>query len=342
MWVRIRAFVLALGTASLFAGGWGALAPVSAATPAARPALDPTVVFSFPGRPIYVEPGQSWLMPIHVNDSAGGRPAMLQRREGQRWVTIAQTHANRHLQLKFPPTKQPKAGTYEYRLVLPAHGYFEGKTTKVQIVHVEPVNDSNREFFVPTTISGTFAGAVYGSHDTRIISWTGQVTFTHRPTNGLILDSYYDPTALSVTWQVDYTDWRGCHYQGGGNLGISDVEYDPLSQSLPSPGNPDRYYFDILVRKGANVGGTVTCPGKAPEEHSFRDDLGSVLETYFDYDNVTNGFQYVPGYPLDGWIKMVGGTAPRVAGEAALDLTWDLTGSGRSPMLRPPPYVPGA
>jgi hypothetical protein len=338
MWLRIRVLLLAFGAASLFAGSWGALTPVSAATPASWPMLDPTVVFSFPGRPFYVEPGQSWVMPIHVNDSAGGRPAMLQKRVGRRWVTIAQTHATPQRELNYPPTKQPRAGTYEYRLVLPAHGTFEARTTKTQVVHVEPVKDTNRQLFLPTTISGAFAGAVYGSNDTRIISWTGQVTYTHRPTNALFSDAYYDLSAVSVSWQADYNDWRDCHYQGGGNLGISDVEYDPLNQSLSPQGYPDKYYFDIQVRKGANVDGTVTCPGKAPEPHSFRDDLGSVLETYFDTDTVTNGFQYVPGYPLDGWIKMAGGTAPRVPGEDALDLTWDLTGSGRSPMLRPSPY----
>lgn len=258
----------------LLMGVSGPSSAAPAAAPAARVAeLDPTVIFSFPGAPIYVEPGQPWTLPVTINEDVGGRPAYLQKRVRGHWATVKRTRARGH-RLAFS-AKEKKSGTYAYRIVVPTHGGFEARTTKVQTVHVEPISDANRQYFVPTRIAGTFTGTTR-AWDNEVMSWSGTVTFELAPPyqqGGLSSHAYYRPTAASVSWRVDYRDWRDCHFEGSGTLGLDDIEYEKINgapqESVAPLGRPDEYDFALSHQWDKPVlAGTVTCQGALPPGRS--------------------------------------------------------------------------
>jgi hypothetical protein len=308
--------------------------------PATRPVeLDPTVIFRFPAAPLYVEPGHAWMLPIGINEDVGGRPALLQKQVGSRWVTVKRTRASKG-RLRFP-VQEDKAGVFRYRVVVPQHGTFEARTSKVQTVHVEALTDSNKQYFVPTTITGSFAGTTR-AWGTDVMSWNGSVTFSLASPyeqGGLASTAYYRPTATSITWTVDYRDWRDCHFLGSGTLGLGDVDYEVISgapQQLITPlGRPDEYDFNLRHRSNQPLMGTVTCPGQGPVAQAFPNSMGRLFET--GGRSFVNNFrlQYVDGYPPAGWIRMSGSTNPADESIEAGMNTWDLTGSGTSPLLRP-------
>jgi hypothetical protein len=304
--------------------------------------LDPTVIFRFPAAPLYVEPGKSWLLPVGLNEDVGGRPALLQKKVGGRWVTVKRTRASKG-RLVFD-VKEKRAGDFSYRLVIPQHGTFEARTSKVQTVHVEPISASNRQYFVPTTIAGTFTGTTR-AWDTDVMSWSGSVTFalaTPYEQQGMVSEAFYRPTAVSVSWAVDYRDWRDCHFEGSGVLGLSDVDFETISgapQEIIAPlGRPDEYDFRLTHHWDQPLlVGTVTCPGQAPARQEFTNSMGRLFET--GGRAFVNNFrlQYVDGLPQAGWIKIVGRTDPADESIQAGMNTWDLTGSGTSPLLQPHP-----
>jgi hypothetical protein len=309
--------------------------------PAGRVAeLDPTVIFRFPAAPLYVEPGQSWMLPIGLNEDVGGRPALLQKRIGGRWVTVKRTRAAKG-RLLFD-VKEKRAGVFSYRLVVPQHGTFEARTSKVQTVRVEPLSEANRQFFVPTTLSGTFTGTTR-AWDTDVMSWSGNATFalaSPYEQGGMVSQGFYRPTAVSVAWKVDYRDWRDCHFEGGGALGLNDVTFEVISgapQEIIAPlGRPDEYDFRLTHQWDQPLlVGTVTCPGQPPVRQEFTNSMGRLFET--GGRSFVNNFrlQYVDGYPSAGWIKIVGRTDPADESIQAGMNSWDLTASGTSPLLRP-------
>jgi hypothetical protein len=303
--------------------------------------LDPTVIFRFPAAPIYVEPGHSWTLPIGLNEDVGGRPALLQKKVGGRWATVERTHAVKG-RLLFTVLEK-KAGTFSYRLVVPKHRTFEARTSRAQTVHVETLSDANRQYFVPTTINGTFAGTTR-AWDADVMSWNGSVTFelaSPYEQEGLVSQAFYRPTAVNVAWAVDYRDWRDCHFLGNGTLGLSDIDYEVISgapQEIIAPlGRPDEYDFRLIHHWNQPLlVGTVTCPGEAPVRQEFTNSMGRLFET--GGRAFVNSFrlQYVDGYPPGGWIKIVGRTDPADDSIEAGMNSWDLTASGTSPLLRPP------
>ena len=314
------------------------------AVPSARGAeLDPTLIYDFPTAPLHVEPGRTWTLPVRVNQDVGGRPAYLQRQVGGRWVTVDRTRAQRY-RLRFA-VKESRQGSFRYRVVVPAHGGFEARTSKVQTVLVAPVSPQTQQFFVPDTISGTLSG-----HDMAFgattMSWSGRVTFTRVPyeSSGVSPAVSYRPTALSVDWSVDYADWRGCRFAGGGTIGLSAVAFPRLGgvpEEFVAPmGRPNEYDFDLgYESRTPQLVGTVTCPGEQPQPKEFASSMGYLLRT----DRQSYGFspdlrlQYVDGLPESGWVRMVGATDPADPSAGSVVNAWDLIGSGRTPFVRPAP-----
>jgi hypothetical protein len=314
-------------------------APITPAVVAAE--LDPTVIFGFPAAPIQVEPGGTWQLPVWLNASVGGRPTSLQRQVGGRWVTVGRTRA-RGVRLAFP-VREPRAGTFRYRLVVPVHGGFEARTSKVQVVTVAPIDAQTRQHFIPTTISGTFSGydITWG---VRTMSWSGSMTFTHVPyvRAGLTERAYYRPSAMSMTWVVDYVDFRQCHFTGTGTLGLPDAKFGDIAgvpdESVAPGAAASEYEFDLIHQwDDPHLLGWVQCPGAAAEPHDYSTAMGHLLST----DRQSFGFQpnlrlaYVDGLPLDGWVRMVGTTDPADPSSGSVVNSWDLTGSGRTSYIRP-------
>lgn len=308
--------------------------------PASRSAeLDPTVIFNFPATPVYVEPGHVWQLPVSLNASVGGRPAMLQRRAGGRWVTVQRTRA-KGTRLRFPVTER-RAGTFRYRVVVPSHGGFEARTSRAQVVHVAPVSAQTRQQFVPTTISGAFTGydVTWGQ---TTMSWSGTVTFTQIPyeSAGLSENARYRPTALALAWSVDYSDWRSCHFTGSGTLGLPDirrVDGGMPDESVAPGAVPNEYDFRLDHQWDRPLlVGSMACPGAPVVPHEFTTLLQRMLSTDRGSSLVPNlRLAYVDGLPESGWIRMVGATDPADPSAASGANTWDLTGSGRSPYIRP-------
>ena len=301
--------------------------------------LDPTVIYSFPASPIHVEPGRGWLLPVSVNASAGNRPALLQRQAGRRWVTVQRTRA-RGTRLRFPVTER-RVGTFRYRIVLPSHGGFEARTSMVQVVHVSPVSAQTQQHFVPATISGTFTGydVTWGQVT---MSWSGSVTLSHLPPTvaGLSESAHYRPTALAVTWSVDYTDWRQCRFTGAGTLGLPDVRLvdGTLPDESVAPGaSPSEYAFGLEHQWNAPLlVGSVACPGAPATRHEFTTSMQHLLTTDRGTEFVPSlRLAYVDGLPESGWVRFVGGTDPSDPSAAIGMNTWDLTGSGRVPFIQP-------
>ena len=304
------------------------------AGPAARPMLDPTLIYDFPASPVHVTPGQSWTLPARVNQDVGGRPAYLQRQVGKTWVTIDRMRAKRY-RLAFS-VREPRAGTFRYRIVVPVHGGFEARTSKVQVVLVGPMTDANRQDFVPTAISGSFSGQDIAWGVTRM-SWSGTITMqliSYREA-GLSDSVYYRPTTLSATWASDYTDFQNCHITGSGTLGQSDVTYSELGNGIPelwvSAGRAvNEYGFDLRPSRDAVLSGFRTCPGAEPQPYVFTSSMGALLDASADsyVDRAPQRLEYVPGLPEAGWVRFVGRTQTG---------SWDLMGSGHAPFIRPRP-----
>jgi hypothetical protein len=195
--------------------------------------------------------------------------------------------------------------------------------------------------FVPTTISGGFTG-----YDTTwgqtTMSWSGTVTLTQVPyvAAGLSQSAVYRPTALALTWNVDYTDWRGCHFTGAGTLGLPDVRLvdGRMPDETVAPGARPNEYDIQLAHQWDHplLVGSVACPGAPAVPHEFTTSMQRMLSTDRGSEFVPNlRLSYVEGLPEGGWIRMVGGTDPADASAGSGMNTWDLTGSGRGPFIRP-------
>jgi hypothetical protein len=85
-----------------------------------------------------------------------------------------------------------------------------------------------------------------------VMSWSGTVTFalaSPYEQGGMVSQAFYRPTAVSVAWKVDYRDWRACHFEGSGALGLNDVTFEVISgapQEIIAPlGRPDEYDFRL-------------------------------------------------------------------------------------------------
>jgi hypothetical protein len=313
-----------------------------AATLSARIAeLDPTLVFDFPAKDVYALPGQAWTVPARVNEDVGGRPATLQKKVRGRWVTIKHMRARKR-HLDFTVT-EPRAGTFQYRIQLPAHGGFEALTTKTQTVHVGPITDANRQHFVPTTIAGSFSGQEVRFGVTQM-SWTGSVSMDLLPYRlaGIAREVFYQPTTASVAWSANFTDFTGCLVVGGGTLGM-----EGLAWSTSGSGAPDEW---LSIGRAQNEYGfelshlwdkpvltaTRTCPGSQPSTVELTNSLGVVLDAAADsyVDRAPQRLEYVAGLPTSGWVRMAGGYS-NTDGSGGPAAAWDLAGSGFTPYVTP-------